>query len=56
MMWHGGWSGADWVLMGLVMLVFWTLVITGVLWLIGTRRRPNSSDTASRQSDSGAAT
>lgn len=39
MMWHGGWSGTDWVLMSLVMLVFWTLVAAGVVWAIAELRR-----------------
>lgn len=34
MMWHGDWSGADWVLMSLAMLVFWTAVVAGVIWLV----------------------
>lgn len=36
MMWHGNWSGADWVLMSVGMLVFWTAVIGGILWLVRT--------------------
>jgi putative membrane protein len=35
MMWdNGSWSGADWMLMGFGMLVFWTLVVAGVLWAV----------------------
>ena len=50
MMWHGGWSGIDWVLMSLVMLVFWTLVAAGVVWAIAELRRsgrPPSTPTES---------
>jgi len=36
MMWHGNWSGADWVLMSVGMLVFWAAVIGGILWLVRT--------------------
>jgi putative membrane protein len=35
-MWHGNWSGADWVLMSVGMLVFWAAVIGGILWLVRT--------------------
>jgi len=42
MMRHGGWSGADWVLMGVGMLVFWTLVVAGVVWLVRGLRAPVS--------------
>ncbi len=34
MMWHGDWSGADWALMSLGMLLFWTAVIAGIVWLV----------------------
>lgn len=34
MMWHGNWSGADWVLMSVGMLVFWAAVVAGILWLV----------------------
>ena len=42
MMWNGGWSGVDWVLMGVGMLVFWTIVVAVVLWLVANRRRADS--------------
>jgi putative membrane protein len=42
MMRDGGWSGADWVLMGVGMLVFWTLVVAGVVWLVRGLRAPVS--------------
>ena len=38
MMWHGNWSGADWVLMSIAMLMFWAAVIAGTLWLIRATR------------------
>ena len=35
MMWdNGSWSGADWMLMGFGMLVFWTLVVAGIVWAV----------------------
>ena len=35
MMWnHGGWGGADWMLMGFGMLVFWGLVVAGIVWAV----------------------
>jgi len=37
-MWHGNWSGADWVLMSIAMLMFWAAVIAGTLWLIRATR------------------
>ncbi len=39
-MWRGGWNGADWALMGLGMLIFWALVVVGVVWLVRTLRVP----------------
>jgi putative membrane protein len=42
MMRYGGWSGADWVLMSVGMLVFWTLVVAGVVWLVRGLRAPVS--------------
>lgn len=39
-MWHGEWSGADWAWMSALMLLFWTVVIAGVIWIVrGTGRR-----------------
>ena len=43
------WSSTGWVLMSLGLLLFWTVVVAGVLWLIASLRRPNPSDTASGQ-------
>ena len=40
MMWHGDWSGADWALMSAAMLLFWTAVVFGVIWLVRTVGRP----------------
>ena len=45
MMWHGEWTGSDWVLMALLMLVFWTAVAAGVLWLVSTQRRGGPAPT-----------
>lgn len=35
-MWYhdSGWSGGGWLLMGLVMVAFWALVITAVIWAV----------------------
>lgn len=33
-MWHGYWSAGDWVWMALVMVVFWGLVVAGIVWLV----------------------
>lgn len=38
MMWHDGWNGGTWVIMGFLMLVFWSLVAAAVLWLTRDRR------------------
>lgn len=35
MMWdNGSWSAADWMLMGFAMLLFWALVVTGIIWAV----------------------
>ena len=40
-MWHGDWSGADWALMSVAMLLFWTAVVAGIIWLVRvTGNRP----------------
>lgn len=50
MMWwgHGGWGAGGWVAMGLMMLVFWGLVATLVVWIVrstsGTPQVPGGSD------------
>ena len=35
-MWHDGWSAVDWLWMSLAMLMFWTVVVAGVVWFIRT--------------------
>lgn len=40
----GGWSGGQWLAMGLMMLVFWTAVVLVVVVFI--RRPPGRRDTA----------
>jgi putative membrane protein len=40
MMWHDGWGAGSWILMGFMMLMFWALVIGGVVWLIRGTRGP----------------
>lgn len=39
MMWNNGWSVGGWVLMALLMIVFWSLVIGGVIWLLRNSSR-----------------
>lgn len=44
----GNWGGGWWILMGLMMIVFWALVIAGVVWLVryltqGGHRREDSA-------------
>lgn len=34
MMWHGDWSGADWLFMSFGMLVFWGVVVAGIVLLL----------------------
>jgi len=53
MMWHGSWSGTNWVLMSLLMLVFWTAVVAVVLWLAATLRRPHPGNSTDAQAAGG---
>ncbi len=39
MMWTNGWSVGGWVLMALLMIVCWSLVIGGVIWLLRNSSR-----------------
>jgi len=39
-MWHNGWTGTNWVLMAVLMLLFWGAVAALVLWLLANRRVP----------------
>jgi putative membrane protein len=32
--WDGGWTAGDWVLMSVGMLLFWALVVAGIVWLV----------------------
>jgi putative membrane protein len=32
--WDGGWSAGNWLLMGFGMLLFWALVVAGIVWLV----------------------
>lgn len=45
--WHGGWGVGNWLLMGFGMLLFWTLVVAGLVWLV------RSAATERRTSDAG---
>ena len=38
-MWHGDWSGADWALMSVAMVLFWAAIAAGVIWLVRTAGR-----------------
>lgn len=44
----GDWGAGWWILMALMMVVFWGLVIVGVVWLVrslaDTARRPHRAD------------
>lgn len=50
-MWHGDWNGADWAWMSLMMLLFWAVLIGGIVWVARARRRPD--DDTSRADGSG---
>lgn len=32
--WNGGWGVGNWLLMGFGMLLFWALVVAGIVWLV----------------------
>ena len=32
--WNGDWGVGNWLLMGFGMLVFWVLVVAGLVWLV----------------------
>lgn len=32
--WDGGWGAGNWLLMGFGMLLFWALVVAGIVWLV----------------------
>ncbi len=47
MMWHGDWTGADWAWMSVAMVLFWTAVVAGMIWLVralGDRGRTSSGE------------
>ena len=50
-MWHDGWSAGDWLLTGLLMLLFWALVVGAVVWAL--RRRGGGPDGPGRAGGSG---
>ena len=54
-MWHGSWSGADWALMSVAMLLFWAVVVAGVIWLVRTvgNSGPRSDDRGSTDKPGG---
>jgi putative membrane protein len=50
-MWDDGWGTGAWLVMSLLMLIFWALVVAGVIWLVrGARSAPPSvTDSGARQ-------
>ena len=46
MWWHGDWNGWAWLAMSASMLVFWGLVIWGVVTVVRASNRPGATDTA----------
>lgn len=38
MFWHSGWGGGGMLVMGFGMLVFWAVVVAGVVWAIRSSR------------------
>jgi putative membrane protein len=48
--WHGGWGWGGWVAMGLTMLLFWGLIIVGVIAVVRSWR-PGSHDARGGQSN-----
>lgn len=46
MMWQDSWGAGSWLVMSLGMLIFWTLVVVGIVWAVRSSRRPPAdSDT-----------
>lgn len=41
MMWHDSWSVDTWLLTGIMMVVFWTVVVSGIIWLVSSTRGRN---------------
>jgi putative membrane protein len=44
MMWFNGMGAGGWLLMGLLMLLFWAVVIVGVVWLVRGRGTSPGAD------------
>lgn len=40
MSWNGSWTWGNWVAMGLLMIVFWSVVVAAVVAVLRTRRTP----------------
>ena len=50
MLWHDGWGAGSWVVMSVMMLVFWSFVIGGVVFVVrGQRSRSAESTDRARQ-------
>lgn len=52
---HGGWGDGHWLAMSLVMLLFWTVVVALVVWLVRSNRHQagptNAEQPASRRAE-----
>lgn len=44
MWWHGDWNGWAWLAMSASMLVFWALVIWGLITVVRSANRPGRTD------------
>jgi putative membrane protein len=42
-MFHSGWGAGSWLVMGFMMLLFWTLVIGGIIWVVRGANHPHQS-------------
>lgn len=45
--WDGGWGVGNWLLMGFGMLLFWALVVAGIVWVVrytATERHTGGTD------------
>ncbi|MFI0785393.1 SHOCT domain-containing protein [Streptomyces lydicus] len=57
-MWYGGWGGGGWALMAVIMILFWGLLIAGIIalthYLTGAGRSRRSGPPSSGESGWGA--
>ncbi|MEP7180136.1 MAG: SHOCT domain-containing protein [Pseudonocardiales bacterium] len=53
--WDDGWGVGNWLLMGVGMLLFWTLVVAGIIWLVrSAAKERRTSDAGSVSMDKSA--